>query len=418
MVELSKRERDVLDYIEESKEQQIEDLKEIVKTKPINPPGHEEPAAEWVRSRLQELDFDIEEHTKVEGRPNLVARLPGTGDTTENTTLLSNAHLDVVPVRNPDAWPCDPFDPEIINGRMYGRGTVDHKSPLIAMLTAVEAIQENDIDLDGNLIFIFDSDEEQGGENGMKYVMDNAEIEADMGIYAVTQSLTDEAVEYHPQFGKDNIVRANCGSQVFQITVKGHLVHPKAPDESIGAEARLSRLLPHIQSYCDSVREIDDPLVGSPRADISKLESTGRGDRPSSEVTVNVRRYYTPNENPEETYSEFKSFIEDIASKEDLSNEVNVNEVKNVSNIVVPEDHELVQAAIRSAEIVRNRKPRVTGTPSQTGIAWIVEKLQLPMILYGFGNVDLHHAEPEWIEPKDLIDTSKAYSLTYMDLLS
>ena len=39
------------------------------------------------------------------------------------------------------------------------------------------------------------------------------------------------------------------------------------------------------------------------------------------------------------------------------------------------------------------------------------------MVLFGYGNVNLHHAEPEWIEPDDVVDTTRAYALTYMDLL-
>ena len=51
------------------------------------------------------------------------------------------AHADVVPIEKPDEWTVDPFGADIINGKIYGRGAVDDKDGLGAMLGAVRAIQ-------------------------------------------------------------------------------------------------------------------------------------------------------------------------------------------------------------------------------------------------------------------------------------
>lgn len=50
-------------------------------------------------------------------------------------------------------------------------------------------------------------------------------------------------------------------------------------------------------------------------------------------------------------------------------------------------------------------------------MARIGPALDIPMILFGFGNTDLHHAEPEWIDAEDIHDMVKAYALLYLDLL-
>lgn len=405
---------DVLETVEQHREEHIERLQELIRAKPVNPPGNEERAAKIIRPVLDELGFDVTEYTEVEDRPNLVARLEGEGD---GPTLLMNAHLDVVPAREPEKWPVDPFSGEIQDGKLWGRGACDHKSPIVGMLGAAQALQENDVTLNGDLLFIFDSDEEKGGEHGMKVVVENADIDPDMGIYAVTTSLTDEAAAYFNEQGKDNIHRANFGNQVYRVTVDGHLEHPLAPAETESAGDRVADLLPHIQEYTEEIGSRSEPLVGDLDGEITTIETDGRQGRAAREMQLHLRRYFAPTEDSEEVYEEFVRWVRDAAEEESIDDAVSVEKIKDMDNVEVPEDHELVQAAIDAASEVRDRDPTVAGVPAQTGITWLVTELGIPMILFGFGNVNLHHAEPEWIDPDDVIDMTKAYALVYMDIL-
>jgi len=413
MEKISELEQQGVKHIQDSADDHVGFLRELIGTKPVNPPGNEERVAQLIRPKLTDVGFDLEEYEAVEDSPNLVARLPG-GD---GPTLLMNAHMDVVPVREPDKWPCDPFDPKLVDGKLYGRGACDHKSPIVAMLGAAEALNATNVSLGGDLLFIFDSDEELGGENGMRYVVENAEIDADMGIYAVTNSLTDEAAAYFPTMEKDNITRANFGNQVFMTTIEGQIEHPLAPAETEAAGERLSMLLPELQAYCNEIGTRTEPLVGNLDAQITTIDSDGRPGRASREIRVHIRRYYAPTEDPDEVFAEFESHVDGVSADLGLSDAVTVERIKNMPNTVVSEDHPLVESTLRASQIVRDREPAVTGVPAQTGITWLVKQFDIPMVQFGYGNVNLHHAEPEWIEPKDVIDMTKAYALSYMDLL-
>jgi succinyl-diaminopimelate desuccinylase len=78
------------------------------------------------------------------------------------------AHLDVVPVT--DEWTVtQPFEPKIVDGRIYGRGTADDKGPAIAALYAMRAIKELGIPMKKSVRLILGSDEECGSSDLKHY---------------------------------------------------------------------------------------------------------------------------------------------------------------------------------------------------------------------------------------------------------
>jgi acetylornithine deacetylase len=77
------------------------------------------------------------------------------------------AHVDVVPIEQPERWKVDPFAADIIDGQIWGRGAVDDKDGLTGMLAALEALQRAGIRLRGDLILSSYVDEEFAGGNGL-----------------------------------------------------------------------------------------------------------------------------------------------------------------------------------------------------------------------------------------------------------
>lgn len=95
-----------------------------------------------------------------EGSPPLVyASLDSPG---AQQTILIYGHLDVQPAEPLDAWSSPPFEPEIRNGRLYGRGTSDNKGQLFAHLKAIEALQQSRYGVPANIRILIDSQEEIG----------------------------------------------------------------------------------------------------------------------------------------------------------------------------------------------------------------------------------------------------------------
>lgn len=82
-------------------------------------------------------------------------------------------HLDIVPAG--DDWTYPPFAGEIVDNKMYGRGTLDNKGPVIASLYAMKVIQDLGIELNKRVRLIVGTNEESGWA-GIDYYKEHAEM--------------------------------------------------------------------------------------------------------------------------------------------------------------------------------------------------------------------------------------------------
>ncbi|MEJ2588378.1 MAG: M20/M25/M40 family metallo-hydrolase, partial [Deltaproteobacteria bacterium] len=96
-------------------------------------------------------------------RTNLVARMKN-----GKPPLSAYAHMDVVPIDEP--WSKDPFSGEIVNGKLYGRGTVDMKYAIACFLGAAKVLLEMGLESHYDLSCLLCTDEEIGVYPGARYL--------------------------------------------------------------------------------------------------------------------------------------------------------------------------------------------------------------------------------------------------------
>ena len=105
------------------------------------------------------------------------------------------AHTDVVPIASLDKWTVDPFSGTIKDGKIWGRGTIDDKFSMIAILEGVEMLLKEGFVPERSIYLAFGHDEEVGGEKGAKEManyLESQNIEAEFVLdegYAITQKL-------------------------------------------------------------------------------------------------------------------------------------------------------------------------------------------------------------------------------------
>lgn len=126
------------------------------------------------------VDFVVEAIKEAEGEAKILDDLGGnpvvygyfaagsSGDSSK--TLLFYNHYDVQPPEPLDEWYTDPFEPTVLDGKLFARGVSDNKGDLIARITAIKVLQKVEGGLPCNIKFMIEGEEEIGSPNLAPYI--------------------------------------------------------------------------------------------------------------------------------------------------------------------------------------------------------------------------------------------------------
>ncbi|SNS84443.1 succinyl-diaminopimelate desuccinylase [Anaerovirgula multivorans] len=164
-------------FIDRYRDDLIKKTQEVVKIpsvegkcQPGKPFGEEVHAAlEYVLTVAQEMGFATKNLDGYAGYAEM-----GEG----NETIAILGHLDVVP--EGEGWTYPPYGAEIHNGKIFGRGTIDDKGPIIAALYAMKALKESQLPIHKKIRIIFGTNEETGMKD-MEYYL-SKEKNPDIGF--------------------------------------------------------------------------------------------------------------------------------------------------------------------------------------------------------------------------------------------
>ena len=143
-------------------------------------------AAEFVAGNLRTIGLENVEVIPTKGHPLIYAdwlHAPG------KPTVLCYAHYDVQPPDPLDEWTTPPFEPTERNQNIYARGAVDDKGQLWMEVKAIEALMKgHNGRLPLNVKFIFEGEEEVGGESIAAYVRkEKNKLKADFALVCDTE---------------------------------------------------------------------------------------------------------------------------------------------------------------------------------------------------------------------------------------
>ena len=164
----------------------VETLRDVIRIPSVNPPPErgdgELRVARYIASVLSDAGLQPEVVEPFPGRGSVHARLHGDGTGGEPFLLLS--HLDVVPAP-PAEWTHDPFDGDVADGYVYGRGAVDMKDLIAQQLGVVHLLaaearaagrdpaSDPIPGLTRDVLVTSTADEEAGGHQGAGWVVEN-----------------------------------------------------------------------------------------------------------------------------------------------------------------------------------------------------------------------------------------------------
>lgn len=125
-------------------------------------------AGEWVRDLIREAGGECEV-IDWNGQPLAIGELRASSGAERAPTVLCYGHFDVQPPDPLDLWESDPFEPEVRDGYLYGRGTVDDKGQLYMLLAAARELAAAG-QLPVNVRFCCDGEEETGGHSIVEFL--------------------------------------------------------------------------------------------------------------------------------------------------------------------------------------------------------------------------------------------------------
>ncbi len=169
--------------------------------------------------------------------------------------VLFDGHMDTVPVPDPSAWKHDPFGAEIVDGKMYGRGTSDMKGALSAMLSAAAYYaQDCDYDFPGD-IYVAGVVHEECFE-GVAAREISAYVKPDYVIIGEASQL--------------NIKIGQRGRAEIQVETFGKPAHSASPQEGVNAVYKMCKVVEAIRSLTPT----SHPVLGDGILELVDIKSS------------------------------------------------------------------------------------------------------------------------------------------------
>lgn len=213
--------------------------------------------AKWLGDHLAGIGLDAR-LIETQGHPIVEARSPGSAA----RKLIIYGHYDVQPAERSDGWETPPFEPCVQDGFIVGRGASDDKGPLFAHVKAIESLLATEGRLPCEVRFLFEGEEESGGDSLKRYVetakaqlAPDAVVISDTSMYdartpAITYGLRGlVGMEVTVCVADRDLHSGAYGGAIGNPGIAlGHLV-----DSCVGPDGRV-----RVPGFYDQVRPLDD----------------------------------------------------------------------------------------------------------------------------------------------------------------
>ena len=354
-------------------------------------------------------------------------------------------HLDVVPAGDIDNWNYSPFELTEDGEKLYGRGSVDDKGPIVSSLFAVKALMDSDIEFNKRIRFIFGVDEENLWRSIDKY-LENEEkpvmgftpdssfpmIHAEKGLlqFKLTNdsgssinlkggnafNAVPDKIIY--ESNKADIIAKNLDKLNYEykkdnnkITVFGQGAHASKPYNGTNAITRLVEALIKSNVENESLNFINDIVANDHHGENIFGDCS---DEPSGKLTINLGKIDINNQNQELS---FDIRIPVTKNKEDIIKEIekkaaNYNlkyeEYDYLDSLYVPKDHFLIKTLSK----VYEKETQLDSTPLTSGGATYARAIENCV---AFGPVfpdqeKVEHQANEYIKTDSLVKCANIYA--------
>ena len=398
--------KSVLERIDFLRDEIIKFHQQIVQIPSENPPAKYDEIATFIANKMKQIRLEVEVR-----RNNVIGKL-GNND---KRTLILYGHYDTVEAFK--GWTKDPFGGEIIDGKIYGRGSSDDKSCVTAEIFAAQTILEITPDWSGNLILIAVGDEELGGLAGAEYLLSKKIVKGDACL------LGDSPFGYPIGY---------CGGGMFPIfVIKGKQSHgmgfPDLPEphrnEYSGINA-IQKIVKIMNFLLEMKKELNQketkyplpPSYSSKVSDINLAVINGGTkisivpDRCVLQTSINT----VPEQDIESLKYKILQFVEKL-KEEDPFLDISVQIPIAYEPQVIDEKSKFAKSVKNAFKIVFNEEREFKLFIPTTDAHWFQERGIETILVGGTRGDNNVHTKDEFVYIEDLINLTKIYALTALN---
>jgi succinyl-diaminopimelate desuccinylase len=293
--------------------------------------------------------------------------------------LCFAGHTDVVPTGEASSWSAGPFEAEVRDGILYGRGAVDMKGGIAAWVAAVSRVLAEG-EVPGSLSFLITGDEEGPALHGTKRVVEALMAEGEV----IDACVVGEPSSSHAL--GDMIKVGRRGSLNSWITVRGKQGHVAYPDRAANPAPVLARLLAQLDAHV-----LDD---GYPEFPPSNLEITtiDIGNPATNIIPAEARARLNIRFNPTHTGDDLIAWLNAMAGQAQADSGLQVTlEHLCSGDAFLTERGPFVTGVQDAVEAVTGRRPEASTTGGTSDARFI--RLMCPVLELGLVGQTMHQVD-------------------------
>ena len=357
-------------------------------------PGFERDVANHIHNYLLDQGIDSELHPVVNGRPNVIARIEGSG---EGKSLMYNGHTDTVLPYN---MTVEPFEANISDGKIYGRGSVDMKGSLAAFIISMVALKRSGFKPKGDIIFTAVIGEE-GKSEGTEYIV-QSDIRADAAIVG-------EPSDYEYAIG-------HRGLEWFDVTFYGKASHSGRPDRGVNAIEHAMTFISKVKEELYPIlREKYDEYMGGSVMNFGTITGGTEQSTVADKCVLRIDRRYIPGEDKDTVMKEYQDIIDKLSDEDPTFRakiEITPESLLALYHppLITSFNEPIVTAVREGIKEVVEYEPTITRGIGWSDAALLKTYANIPTVVFGPGDLSLAHTEEEHIKIVDLVNAVDIYS--------
>lgn len=324
-------------------------------------------------------------------------------------SLILCGHIDTVSIGDPEKWDTNPLKAAVRDGRLYGLGVCDMKGGLASALTAVKALMDAGVELEGRLIYESCIGEEDGGCGALATCLRG--YKADAGII-----IEPTECKVAPEI---------AGAVSFRVTIIGRSAHACVREEG---ESAIEKFVTIFSGLKELERERNMKMISQlfrryrlPYALNVGLIHGGRwpGTVPD-EVTFEARMGVGVGEEIAHAKAELEAKLKEVSDSDPwLRGHPSKVEWSGYSfaSSRIEVSHPIVETLTKSYGDVTGLKSPLEGMPYASDARLLISVGETPTVVFGPGDVRDAHRPNESVSLEALETSSKVLALTILRFL-